>query len=64
MALPLRERSVPKESSVSSEEDILAGAKESGSEKKMFLVKGAKKIKLSFFQARRSFDSQQKRILT
>ena len=45
MALPLRERSVPKESSVSSEEvDVLAGAKkESGSE--MVLVKGAKKIK-------------------
>ena len=33
MALPLRERSVPKESSVSSEEvDVLAGAKESESE--------------------------------
>ena len=38
---------MPKESSVSSEEvDILADTKkESGSEKKMLLVKGAKKIK-------------------
>ena len=48
-----RWRSLPKESSVSSEEvDILAGAK-----KKMLLVK------LSFPQARRSYDSQQKGFL-
>ena len=47
MALLLQEGSVPKESSVSSEEvDILAGAKKkSRSEKEMVLVKGAKKIK-------------------